>query len=166
VDFTGRRYVEIPHGEAAYALSKWGWRFAASKGANYASIRNLSLGFGYLPAGSEASLKVSGLKALKEIPVPLTDPVIATAQGTLSVQGLVPNEHYLEYQGGQTATLYDANWNKVAELPVQAENAMVPAKDSPITVKTAQSGPLPWLEVQFLTRGEPIRVAKPGAEGP
>jgi hypothetical protein len=166
VDFTGRRYVEIPHGEAAYALSKWGWRFAASKGANYASIRNLSLGFGYLPAGSEASLKVSGLKALKEIPVPLTDPVIATAQGTLSVQGLVPSEHYLEYQGGQTATLYDANWNKVAELPVQAENAMVPAKDSPITVKTAQSGPLPWLEVQFLTRGEPIRVAKPGAEGP
>lgn len=165
IDFTGRRYVEIPHGEASYALRKWGWRFGAGKQANYGSIGGLSLGFGYLPAGSEASLKVSGLKALKEIPVPLTDPVIATAQGTLSVKGQVPFDHYLEYQGGGTAILYDANWNKVADLPVQAVNAIVPAKDSPITVKTAQTGPLPWLEVQFLTRGEPIMVAKPGAKG-
>jgi hypothetical protein len=160
VDFTGRRYVEIPHGEAAYALRKWGWRFMASKGATYGRLSGLSLGFGYLPAGGEAAIKVSGLKALKEIPVPLTDPVVVTAQGKLAVKGQVPSDHYLEYRGGATATVYDANWNKVAELPAQATAFTIPAGESPVTIKTAQVGPLPWLEVQLLTRGEPVAVAK------
>lgn len=165
VDFTGRRYVEIPHGEAAYARTKWGWRYSASKGANYASISNLSLGFGYLPAGSEASLKISGLKALKEIPVPLTDPTVVTSHGSLSVQGQIPNEHYLEYLGGASAIVYDTNWNRIGELPVRMESFTVPAGGSPITIKTGQTGPLPWLEVQFLTQGEPIMVPKPDTKG-
>ena len=160
VDFTGKTYVEIPHGEASYALSKWGWRFTASKDCNYENLGKFWFGFGYLPAGIEASAKVSGMKALKEIPMPLVDPVIATAQGSLSVKGQVPSDHYLEYQGGETATVYDANWNKVGALPVKAASFSVPNGKSPITVKSSQTGALPWIEVQFLTRGEPIAVKK------
>lgn len=164
VDFTGKKYVELPHGEAAYALSKWGWRFAASKNCNYEKLGKINFGFGYLPAGTDADITVSGMKALKEIPVPLVDPVIATAQGKLSIKGQVPTDHYLEYQGGNSATVYDANWNKIGTLPAQAENFTVPNGKTPITIKTAQTGVLPWLEVQFLTRGEPITVKKNGSK--
>ena len=160
IDFTGRRYVEIPHGEAAYALTKWGWRFGTSKGVDYSKVGGLALGFGYLPPGSEANIKITGLKALKEIPVTLVDPMVVTAQGTLTVKGQVPADHYLEYQGGATATVYDANWNKVAELPAQADKFTIVSGASAVTIKTGQPGPLPWLEVQLLTRGEPVPVPK------
>ena len=50
VDFTGRRYIEIPNGEAAYAISKWGWRFDSGKYADYSKIGELDLGFGELPS--------------------------------------------------------------------------------------------------------------------
>ncbi len=159
ISFTGKRYIEIPHGEAAYALKSWGWRYGASKGCNYAAMSPLTLGIGYIPARTSVGIKVTSLKALKEIPVPLQDPTIVTVRGELQVRGEVPFDHYLEYQGGTTAMVYDQNWNKVSELPVTIKDPFaVPAGKSAITVKTAKPGPAPWLELQFLTRGEPVAV--------
>ena len=55
----------------------------------------------------------------------------------------------------------------MSELPVTIKNQFaVPVGESPITVKTAKPGPVPWLELQFLTRGEPVFVAKPAAAKP
>jgi hypothetical protein len=160
IDFTGRRWIEIPHGQASYALGKWGWRFAASKYAHYDRVTAVRLGYGYLPPERSASVTIGGLQALREIPVELRDPVIDTQTGTLRIHGAIPPDHYLEYQGSDRATLYDANWNRVGELPVSPGDASVPAGESPLVIRTEQTGPLPWLEVQFLSRGDPIVVRK------
>jgi hypothetical protein len=161
IDFKGRRYLEIPHGEASYAMTKWGWRYLASKSCDYSRVTKLRLGFGYLPGNTGANLKITGLKMLQEIPVALIHPVIATPKGTLSLEGAVPSDHYVEYQGEDTAFVYDANWNRVSTLPVRKTDFVMPAGSAVASIKTQQPGPLPWLEVQFLTRGEPMLISKP-----
>lgn len=161
ISFSGRRYIEIPHGEAAYALKAWGWRFASSKGFDYKGVNMLTLGLGYCPARSSVDIRVSGLKALKEIRMPLNDPTFVTARGKLQIKGEIPFDHYLEYQGGTVASLCDANWNKVADLPAISDAPVtVPRGTSAITVKTSREGPAPWLEVQFLARGTPVFVKR------
>lgn len=160
IDFKGWRYIEIPHGEASYAMTKWGWRFQASKFCDYSQVTQLRLGLGYLPGRTGASLKIKGLRMLKEIPVPLTGAVITTPKGILALEGAVPFDHYVEYRGEDRAIVYDANWNQVSSLPVRKMDFEMPSGSAAVSINTTQSGPLPWLEVQFLTRGEPMLISK------
>ena len=48
IDFTGRRWVEIPSGEVAWYQACWGWRMD-TKHCDYATIAEVRLGFGFIP---------------------------------------------------------------------------------------------------------------------
>jgi hypothetical protein len=157
LDFTGPREIEIPNGEVAWADGGWGWRME-TKRADYAHVRWCRLGFAYLPAGRKASVLVEGLKALSEIPAPLENPVIHTGRGTLTVKGSVASGQYLQYEGGATAAVFDENWNKIRDVPAAKNEYMMPAGWAPVSVSTTQAAPPPWLEVQFMTEGEPMVV--------
>ncbi len=54
----------------------------------------------------------------------------------------------------------DENWHRRAEVPVEKDSYAMPWGQASITVATEQAGLKPWLEVQFLTTGTPIRVGK------
>lgn len=159
VNFKGRRYIEIPNGEAAWANGFWGWRMG-SKRTDYERVNTLKLGFGHIPKQTNARIKVEGLKALKEIDTELVNPVIHTGKGTLEVSGNIASGQYLEYKCGDKVTVYDENWNKVKELPVEKCNYEMDKGWSEVSVTTSQKKPLPWLEVQFMTEGEPIMVSE------
>ncbi len=157
IDFTGRRYVEIPNGEVSWASSIWGWRME-TKSADYSNVRTVEIGFGQLPAGKNATVKVEQLTALGEIPVALKNPVIHIGSGQLRVQGDIGSGQFLQYTGGDKATLYDENWHQLDELPVEKNNDIMPAGQATVTVTSEPTKPTPWLDVQFITTGTPMTL--------
>ncbi|MEI6193138.1 MAG: hypothetical protein WCS42_02290 [Verrucomicrobiota bacterium] len=157
IDFSGRRYVEIPNGEVSWASSDWGWRME-TKSADYSKVRTVQIGFGQLPPGGNANVKVEQLTALGEIPVTLRNPVVHIGSGQLRVQGDVGSGQFLQYTGGDKATLYDANWHQLGELPVEKNNYIMPTGQGTITVTSEQIEPAPWLDVQFITTGTPMML--------
>lgn len=157
INFKGSRYVEIPNGQAAWANGYWGWRVGTHRGS-YNRVGRFNIGLGHVPKQTKASVLVKNLKALAEIDTKLVDPVIHTGKGKLQVQGSVDSGHYLQYEGGDTAAVYDENWNKVKELTVRTQNYEMPAGWEKVSVTTSGTMPKPWLEVQFMTRGESMTV--------
>ena len=162
IDFTGTREIEIPNGEVAWADGHWGWRMD-TKRTDYAQIPWCRLGFGFLPAGAKASVLVEGLKALGETSVMLQNPIIRTGAGALSVLGSITSGQYLQYEGGKTAAVYDENRMKIRDLPVEKQNYIMPTGTAPVSITS--TGLRPWLEVQFMTEGEPMMVGEGHAGG-
>lgn len=159
IDFSGRRYVEIPNGEVAWASGDWGWRME-TKSADYSKVRTVHLGFGQLPPGGKAKVKVEQLTALGEIPVALKNPVVHIGSGQLRVQGVIGSGQFLQYTGGDKATLYDANWHQLGEFLVEKNNYIMPAGQGAVTVTSEQTEPTPWLDVQFITTGTPMTLTR------
>lgn len=161
IDFNGRRYVEIPNGKVSWASSAWGWRME-TKSTDYSKVRSVRIGFGELPPHAKATVKVEQLTALGEIPVALQNPVVRVGTGQLRVRGVIASGQFLQYTGGDTAIVYDENWRRLAELPVEKADYAMPSGQAGVAVTVEQAGPLPWLEVQFITTGVPIPVGSPG----
>jgi hypothetical protein len=162
IDFSGQRYVEIPNGEVAWASGAWGWRME-TKSTDYAKVQRVKIGFGELPPGVQARVKVERLTALGEIPVALQNPVVHVGSGQIRVRGDVASGHYLQYSGGHHVIMYDENWNPRGKFPVEPVGCLMPTGMVEASVTAKQPGPLPWLDVQFLTTGTPIPV---GTEQP
>ena len=159
IDFSGRRYVEIPNGEVSWASSDWGWRME-TKSADYSKVRTVEIGFGQLPPGRKATVKVEQLTALGEIPVTLKNPVVQIGSGQLRVQGAIGSGQFLQYTSGDHATLYDENWHQLGEFPVEKNNYIMPTGQGTVTVTSEQNSPTPWLDVQFITTGTPMTLTK------
>lgn len=157
VDFKGRRHIEIPNGEVAWASGAWGWRME-TKRTDYARIDTVKIGFGFVPPRTKASVLVENLQALAEFPAVLQNPILHVAGGTLTVQGSIASNQYLEYNGGENATVYDENWQTIKTLPVALQNFIAPKGEVRVSVTTTQAAPLPWLETQFLVEGAALRV--------
>lgn len=157
IDFEGTRDIEIPNGEVAWSSDHWGWR-VDTKRTDYAHQRWCRLGFGCLPAKSKASVRVEGITALAEIPTVLENPVIHTGSGMLTVRGSVASGQYLQFQGGDTAGVFDENWKKIRDLPVERKDYLMPKGWAPVSVIAATPKANPWLEVQFMAEGEPMIV--------
>ncbi len=157
VDFQGTRDIEIANGEVSWASGYWGWRMD-TKHADYASQRSCRLGFGYLPPKCKVTVAVEKITALAEIPAELENPVIRTGAGTLMVKGTVGSGQYLQYGGGETATVYDENWVKLRELSVEKKDYVMPQGWAPVSIGAAGTKVRPWLEVQFITEDTPMVV--------
>lgn len=163
VDFKGRRTVRIPCGEVSWADGDWGWRFG-SKHFDYAGVRYVSLGFGMVPPRSSPRIRIAGLRQLRDVPSKLVRPVIRIGSGSLAVDGEIETGCYLRYAGGDVATVYDRNWNSLRTLPVVSDGSLMPSGFGTVRIDVAADAPRPWLEVQTIVTGDPIRVEakKPG----
>ncbi|MEY3204036.1 MAG: hypothetical protein RLZZ21_367, partial [Planctomycetota bacterium] len=163
VDFKGRRTVRIPCGEVSWADGDWGWRFG-SKHFDYAGVRYVSLGFGMVPPRSSPKVRIAGLRSLRDVPSKLVRPVIRIGSGSLAVDGEIETGCYLRYAGGDVATVYDRNWNSLRQLRVLPDASLMPSGFGTVRIDVASDAPRPWLEVQTIVTGDPIRVEaqKPG----
>ncbi len=156
IDFTGRRWIEIPNGEVSWAQGCWGWRME-TKHCDYEKIGAVQLGFGYVPPRTKPSVTVGRLQALAEIPVTLTNPVLTLGTRRVTMRGTVSSGEYLDYQGGDTATVYDANWNPLRTMSVSGSGE-ISTGPLAVSLDAAGTGPNPWLEIQITTQGEPMIV--------
>jgi hypothetical protein len=157
IDFMGPRTVTIPAGETSWADGNWGWRFGA-KYFDYSRIDAVSLGFGSIPPRTNPKVRIANLRVLADVPSKLVNPVIHTGSGRLSVRGEIASGCYLRYDGGETAGVYDRNWNKLKELRVTREDYRMPTGYAPVWVEVADDAPRPWLELQAIVTGTPMIV--------
>jgi hypothetical protein len=161
LDFKGRKYFEIPNGEVFWAGADWGGPIRSAATAFNYHPNWFKLDFGEIPARKTARVTVEGIKALKDIPAALVNPVISIGRGKLSVQGTVKSDQILQYEGGKSATLYDRNWNKIADLPVKVDKYVMATGYHKVTVTGDQKNPQPWMFVRFITEGDdPIVIEK------
>jgi hypothetical protein len=157
LDFTGEREVIIPHGEVAWARADWGWRMETKRN-DYGNVRRVKVGLPQQSRAGRSSATIRNLRALAEIPRALVDPVVRVGDRVLRLRGTVPTGHYLRYEDGRAQVL-DPDRRVVAELAVEG-SLVAPAGAARYRVDDAGEGPVPWLELQFLVRGEPMIVAK------
>jgi hypothetical protein len=157
INFSGLQYVEIPNGEAAWATGYWGWRVGTHQ-SNYDAVTSFKIGFGHVPSQTKAVVVVNGIKALKEMPSELVNPEVHVGNGFARIVGSVKTGEYIDYNGGTTATIYDPNWNELKKFQVELHDYAMPAGEAEIVVTSANKDSKPWLETQFMTRGEPITI--------
>lgn len=153
IDFTGRKEIVIPIGEAARTTGTWGMRYN-TKGAGYGAFHSVSIGFGRVMAKTYPKVLVENLRMLGETPSTLKNPVIHAGSGTLTITGDIKSDQYLWYQGGATVGVYDLNWHLLATLPVTLKDYAVDKGFSEFWIDGQSDNPPPWLDVQFISKGE------------
>ena len=159
VDFTGKRTIVIPTGEVSWADGRWGRRPGTER-FHYDRINGVAMGFGYIPAKTSARVMVENLQLLADRPSKLVNPVIAVGPGELQVTGEIETGQYLRYNGGDTVGVYDENWKSIRQLSVTRRNYIMPAGAAAVSVRVADGAPQPWLETQFFSEGQQIRIPK------
>lgn len=156
IDFTGEKYVEILNGEVSWHEERWGWRMA-TKHTRYAMVTWFRTGFSRIPASTSPRIKVKNIKLLKEIQVPLQELTLSNSSGELKIRGDIATGDYIEYSGGETAVVCDANFH--LKRTVEVENKNFVAKPGYDTYRFSADRQA-WIEVQLLTEGEAIAVKK------
>jgi len=159
LDFTGRKYVEIPDPQVSWSLEPWPITTAWKRWRGH-TIKRVFCGLTMIPPKTTANVTVETIRLLPEVDSALIDPVIAYHQGKIAIQGTIPSEHHLWYKGGDVAKLYDLNWNPVGELPVITRTGVVPAGDSAIHIYSEAAPSQPWVECQFMVNDTPLKVPK------
>ncbi len=119
----------------------------------------MKVGFGTVPAKTRAEVTVQNIRPLRQVTGDLRDFTIRLGDGQLVVPGLVPGDHYLWYRGGDTVGLYDLNWNRIRELPVDKRDFIVPAGQTTLAVEAEPTGAgATWFECQVFVTDEAMRV--------
>jgi hypothetical protein len=160
LDAPGRRWVEWPNGEASaddYYDYEWArgpdcgfWQ--ALKWFDYAHTVEVRIGLIRVPPGARVAATVEDLRALPERDRELVRPRLSLGAQSVEIEARVRPEHYLVYEGGGRASVYDANWGLVAEAPARGK-LVVPEGASTLALSTAGSGLGPWLGVQLRVVG-------------
>jgi hypothetical protein len=170
LDEPGRRWVEWPNGEAGsdcYYDYEWtrapdGHPWQTQKWFRYDKVTQVRLGIVGVPPGKGASAVIEGLCALQEVQAALRCPSFRVGARRMTVEGDAPSGGYLAYEGGQTATVYDANWGVLADLPVRGSLVVEPG-DSTVHVSAVGDDPRPWLAIQWRVLGPAFAVEPPAA---
>lgn len=160
LDFTGKRYIEIPSPQVSWADGRWPF-FDHYKRWRGNSISKISLGIDRVKPNSEASVLLEDLRFLPEKPSALVNPSIHLGSGRFTINGTIPSDRYLWYQGGDTVGTYDLNWSKLEDLPVTLANAEAASGDVDLSVTNHNPDGSPWLEVQVFVKDAHMPV-KPG----
>merc|ERR1711862_382352 len=117
IDFTGEQTIEIPNGEVSN--NREGWSIFGSGSItqfNYAKVDHFRLYLHKVPSATKAIVEVTGIVAMKENrDTGLIDPELTLNEQTVKVHGTIPYNHYLVYSEGESARVYDSNWNELDE---------------------------------------------------
>ena len=157
IDFTGRKEIFIPNGEVCRNSSAWGMRYS-TKRSSYGVFHGLFIGFGKVPPNTHAKVLIENLRMVGEKPTSIKNPVIHAGVGTLAIEGEVKSDQYLWYQGGDKVGVYDKNWNLQSTLPVVLQDYEVDKGFSEYGIDGECGNPPPWLDVQFITKGETLKL--------
>ena len=157
IDFTGFRYVEVLNGEVSWHEGRWGWRMA-TKSTRYAMVKGFKMGFCYLPPTCHARIRVREIKLLRERSLLLHRLHLSNQAGSLAIAGEMECGDYVEYHGGEMATIYDANFNLKTTVAVENKGFVAPAGSALYAFRGDQ--PV-WLEVQMTTAGQVLEIIEP-----
>lgn len=84
----------------------------------------------------------------------LKDPLIkVNGTGELAIKGAIQANEYMKFDGGNTAKVYDSNWNLLRSLPARAKAFIVNKGNNSVTTAAGSGSDTPDLRVQFITLG-------------
>ncbi len=118
LNFTGWRYCELaePEAERVYEF-KWPYGVKwPTRHVNYADIGRIQFYITRIPVRGSAACSVSPVKALRDIPVKIINPVISVNGMPVMFPVTLRDDEYIEYWGGESAIHYDPNNVILSEL--------------------------------------------------
>ena len=155
VDFSGIRTFEIPNGEVARYKTGYGFRFDTSKPMDYSKVGRFRVFLGYVPPSTSTSVKVHAIEAMKEDrSIGWVNPELTLNGSTVTVSGTVPDDCYLSYSGGATASVYDANWNLLNTLSVSGAALQAQSGSNVFSAGSSGSSSI-WLETRLKVEDAP-----------
>ncbi len=157
IDFTGRKDIFIPIGEASRSAVRWGMRYV-TKFHGYGPIGAVSIGFGRVLANTQPKVLIENLRMVGETPSSVKNLTVHAGSGTLTVQGEVKTDQYLWYQGGDSVGVYDLDWHLLQTLPVVRKDYEVDKGFNEFWIDGECATPAPWFDAQFITKGDVIEV--------
>jgi hypothetical protein len=163
LDFTGRRWLELPNGEVAieqyYDHAPWNARWDhAVKWFDYSKIGSIAIGLTELKTDAPASCIIHSVQFLSEIAVALDGLVVQTESESVSIPVRMSFDQYLRVEAGGATAIYDRDWHRVAELPV-AVNLPVASSGKNEWSVTPAAGTAGWINVRACFSKEPESIA-------
>lgn len=162
---SGRRWVEWPNGEvSASHFYDYEWArgpdcgyWQALKWFDYSRVTQVRMGVVRVSPGEIVTVVIEGLRALAEVSAEFVQPSFSVGEQTLVVHGKVKSGQYLVYEGGATASVYDANWTHIDDLAISG-STLIPSGDCAILIASNGREPRPWLDVELRAAGPELKV--------
>ena len=117
IDFVGEKTIEIPNGEVVNNREGWDiFKAGTIPQFDYANqVNAFRLFLHKVPAGKKVNMQITNVEAIKENKdTGLINPEFTLNNDTVTVNGVIPYDHYLVYS--ENAVVYDANWNYMESL--------------------------------------------------
>ncbi|MDF7827108.1 hypothetical protein P4B35_24000, partial [Pontiellaceae bacterium B12227] len=137
INFTGRRWIEIPTGEQGWRAENWGYTSETTKNFDYLYVKHVSIWVGHLPANTTCNILVEDLTALAEVSQPLVNPTITLGGQSVDINGTIATENHFILEPDGTFTVYDEWWNGV--YTQQLASALLPSSLASFSIQSASS---------------------------
>jgi hypothetical protein len=159
LDFRGWRYIEIPEwakGEVydfAFPYSNY-WSI---RGINFGAIARIYVFLTNLPPGASAKARFGRLEALRESPLPVSNPGLSINGASITFPVTLEADWYLEYAAGGPVRVFDANGHTKSTAPADQAAPILRKGSNQIRFFCDQGeGRGETVNVTFITRGEPL----------
>ncbi len=156
LDFTGRRYVEMPESAGGEVYD---FAFPYS---NYWAIRNIDFKAisrvyvflsGVKPRGNVVA-RFSRLEALHETPAPLRNPGVRINGESMTFPATLESDWYMEYAGSGKARVFDENGFEKAAVSPQGGVPLLRKGPNRVSLADQTSTPL---RLTLTSRGNPLK---------
>ena len=161
VNFTGRRWIEVPTGEASWRIRDWGWN-GSTRWLDYQYINAVSVGFGHIPSNTTCSVLVEELTALAETAEALVAPTITLGGESILLSNSIPSESHFVLDEDGIFTVYDTNWNPLFFQTLESYDSQqanffqaLETNQTAFGIQSASSTNI-WLEVGVQASAEAI----------
>ncbi|MBD0400609.1 hypothetical protein [Flammeovirga sp. EKP202] len=155
VNFSGRKWIEIPTGEQGWRVRNWHWCPKTKKVIHYHNIKKISVGLGYVPADTKASVTIEELQALKEINEGLVNPQFTVGGQSFKIKNTIATGNHFELKTDGNFVIYDEYWNKLSEQKVKMKKQ--PTTLSQLKIESKDSKAI-WLEVGLQGISESMEI--------
>jgi hypothetical protein len=156
LDFVGRRWLELPCGEARmeeyydhvpwnYAYSHWSW---ALKWYSYNRVRSVRLGLNELLPDTATQCAILSAQMLSDIREPIDGLSLCSPSGVLIFSCALKPDEFLRVEPDGSSGLYDLNWHRIGA--VQPQGSLPKAETGPNEWKIKANGqPGNWVSVRL-----------------
>merc|ERR1712174_188985 len=151
INFSGRKWIEVPNCEQGWRLRNWSWSAKTKKFCDFRKISEISIGLGYIPANTKANVSIEHLQALEEILEPIENATITVGDHGVALDSVInPYNHFTVHSEGNF-TVYDENWNM---LSVEFVGEFLPSDISDFLMESKTSSRKIWLEATVQVSNE------------
>lgn len=158
LDFNGWKYFELfdPAKIELFDVDLPEYAMRSLRGFNYAHISSIRYFLTEVPPHTEVTCYVSSFEALKEHPTTLNNPVISVNGKTVRFPALLENYSYLEYWGGDEATVYDKNGYTISKINTRGAVPAVQQGKNIVKLSDSSAARPQAARVEVITIGETI----------